>query len=161
MGRGKNRSAADTPTTAGQRPHRSSSIVRAAATRTAANDMNERHDDKAEKFMLAANHWFRYHVLVYLLGNGTLWLINEFTSERWWAFWPLFFWSLFLALHFFLIRSIHADDNWAQRRALALRAKSYDVDHIRAIVHSYRDHTMPGRHDLNPPAEADGENKSE
>lgn len=115
--------------------------------------MNESSDDLAARFFLLANRWFRYHVVIYLVGNGLLYLANRATSEAWWAFWPLFFWSLLLACHFFLIRSVRADNAWAQERALRLRAKSYDIDHIRAIEQSFRSGTMPGRHDLNPSGE--------
>jgi len=113
--------------------------------------MNETTDNRAERFFLLANRWLRYHVLGYLAGNGLLYLINKATSETWWAFWPLFAWSLLLACHFFLVRSVRPDDAWAQDRALRLRAKSYDIDHIRAIEHSFHTGTMPGRHDLNAP----------
>lgn len=113
-----------------------------------------------ERLLLLANRWFRYHVVAYLVGNGLLSVVNKLTAEHWWAFWPLFFWSLLLACHFFLIRSIHADDTWASERALRLRAKSYDVDHIRSIERSYQDGSMPGRHDLNaPPAAGDDASK--
>lgn len=115
--------------------------------------MNEGRDEFLGRMVLLANRWFRYHVVAYLLGNGLLWAANRLTSEVWWAFWPLFFWSLLLAFHFFLIRSFRADDAWADERAERLRGRAYDSDHIRRIEHSYRDHTMPGAHDLNPPDE--------
>ena len=115
--------------------------------------IEDARDDRAERFFLLANQWFRYHVFGYVLGNGLLYLINKATSEAWWAFWPLFAWSLLLACHYFLIRSVRADNAWAQDRALRLRAKSYDIDHIRAIEHSFQTRTMPGRHDLNWAAE--------
>lgn len=119
--------------------------------------MGETRDDRAERFFLLANRWFRYHVVAYLAGNGLLYLINRATSESWWAFWPLFAWSILLACHFFFIRSVRADDTWAEERAARLRAKSYDIDHIRAIERSFRSGTMPGRHDLNlPPEKRDG-----
>lgn len=115
--------------------------------------MNGTDDGWAERFFLLANRWFRYHVVLYLVGNGILYLINRATSEAWWAFWPLFAWSVLLACHFFFIRSVRADDAWAQARSLRLRAKSYDIDHILSIEQSYRTGTMPGRHDLTPPEE--------
>ena len=93
--------------------------------------------------------WFRYHAMAYVAGNGLLILLNAATSDRWWAFWPFFFWSLFFACHFFLVKSMRADDDWAENRAMRLRSKSYDVDHIRAIERSYTTGTMPGQHDLN------------
>ena len=93
--------------------------------------------------------WFRYHAIAYVAGIGLLFFLNAMTSDRWWAFWPFFFGSLLLACHFFLVKSMRADAGWAENRAMRLRSKSYDVDHIRAIERSYTTGTMPGQHDLN------------
>ena len=115
--------------------------------------MTTSENGRTERLVLLVNRWFRYHVVAYLAGNALLYGLNKLTSDYIWSFWPFFFWSLLLACHFFLVRSIRADDRWAEERALQLRAKSYDVDHIRSIERSYRDGTMPGRHDLNLPPE--------
>jgi len=101
------------------------------------------------RIVLLATRWFRYHVVAFVLGNLALWGLNRLTSETWWAFWPLFAWSLLLALHYFLLRGFHADEGWVEARVRRLRAKSYDHDHIRRIEASYRNGTMPGAHDLN------------
>ena len=93
--------------------------------------------------------WFRYHAIAYVAGNGLLFFINAMFSDHWWSFWPFFFWSLLFACHFFLVKSMGADDDWAENRAMRLRGKSYDVGHIREIERSYNTGTMPGRHDLN------------
>jgi hypothetical protein len=115
--------------------------------------MHECRYELLGRVVLLANRWSRYHVAAYLLGNGLLWAVNRLTSDVWWAFWPLFVWSLLLASHFFLIRGFRADDAWADKRAERLLGRAYDSDHIRRIERSYRDHSMPGAHDLNPPDE--------
>ena len=77
-------------------------------------------------------------------------------GEGWWSFWPMFAWSLIFAFHFFLVRAMRADDGWADDRAMRLRSKSYDIDHILRIEESFKAGTMPGRHDLDLPGEDAG-----
>jgi hypothetical protein len=47
-----------------------------------------------------------------------------FAENRWWALCPLFFWSIVLAFHFFLIRSHGPDDDWGHARAMREQARS-------------------------------------
>jgi len=97
---------------------------------------------------------FRRHALLFMAGVGVLFLANMLVGNGWWSFWPVFFWSLVFACHFFFYRAMHTDDDWADDRAMRLKSKSYDIDHIQRIEASFKSGTMPGRHDLGPSTEA-------
>ncbi len=97
--------------------------------------------------------WFRYHAFAFAGGIGLLLVANLAIEGGWWSFWPMFAWSLVFAFHFFLVRALRADDAWADDRAMRLRSKSYDIDHIQRIEASFKAGTMPGWRDLDSPAE--------
>jgi hypothetical protein len=91
----------------------------------------------------------RIHILVYVLANGGLIALDLLTpGERWfywplmapgerWFYWPLMAWGAVLGGHYFFVKSVSAEEEWADQRAMRLHDKSYDVGHIDAIVDGY------------------------
>lgn len=53
------------------------------------------------------------------------------------VFWILAGWAVPLAVHFFYVKSVGVNDEWADERAKDLRLKSYDYGHIKQIQESY------------------------
>ena len=116
------------------------------------------HDDETETIAPLPSRLqrsLRYHLGIFVVGVATFGLADFFMTGMQWAFWPIFFWSLALAFHYFLAKSLNVDDGWAESRAMRLRYKAYDIDHIRRIERSYQAGEMPGQHDLDQgPGEA-------
>ncbi len=79
----------------------------------------------------------RFHIIAYVLVNGGLIAFDLMTSGSHWFYWPLMVWGAVLGVHFLFVRSLSADEEWADRRAMRLHDKSYDVGHIDAIVDGY------------------------
>ena len=48
-------------------------------------------------------------------------------------FWPLLIWYLLFSLHFLLVRTLSANDDWADERADKLRRHAYDFQHVKDI----------------------------
>ena len=48
-------------------------------------------------------------------------------------FWPLVIWYVVFSLHFLLVRSLGANDEWADDRADKLRRHAYDFQHVKDI----------------------------
>ncbi|MDA1098871.1 MAG: hypothetical protein O2967_07780 [Proteobacteria bacterium] len=48
-------------------------------------------------------------------------------------FWPLVIWYVVFSLHFLLVRSLSASDDWADDRADKLRRYAYDFQHVKDI----------------------------
>ena len=48
-------------------------------------------------------------------------------------FWPLLIWYLIFSLHFLLVRTLSANDDWADERADKLRRHAYDFQHVKDI----------------------------
>jgi hypothetical protein len=46
-------------------------------------------------------------------------------------------WGAVLGVHYLFVRSLSADEEWADRRAMRLHDQSYDVRHVDAIVEGY------------------------
>ena len=76
---------------------------------------------------------FRLHALLYILSSAAL-LGTEFLfGTDWPLFWPLFVWSLLVAIHYFIAGAFDIDEDWANDKILELKGRSYDFDHIRNI----------------------------
>ena len=75
------------------------------------------------EILLTAKRWLPYHVAAYLGGNIILISLNAAFAERWWSLWVLFFWSIVLAYHFFLVRGHKPDDDWVWARAMRQQYK--------------------------------------
>jgi uncharacterized membrane protein len=48
-------------------------------------------------------------------------------------FWPLLAWFFIAAIHFFIVKSMEVDDEWADAKADKLRRDAYDFQHVREI----------------------------
>ncbi|HJM91297.1 MAG: hypothetical protein QGG28_19730 [Alphaproteobacteria bacterium] len=48
-------------------------------------------------------------------------------------FWPLLIWYIVFSLHFLLVRSLTANDDWADERAGKVRRHAYDFAHVKDI----------------------------
>lgn len=48
-------------------------------------------------------------------------------------FWPLLIWYVVFSLHFLLVRSLTANEKWADDRADKLRRHAYDFQHVKDI----------------------------
>jgi hypothetical protein len=76
---------------------------------------------------------FRLHALLFILSSAAL-LGSEFLfGADWPLFWPLFVWSLLVAIHYFIAGAFDIGEDWANDKILELKGRSYDFDHIRNI----------------------------
>ena len=73
-------------------------------------------DEPPSEMLRVAKRWLRYHAPAYLVGNALLIGLNVALAGRWWSLWLLFFWSIALAYHFFLVRGHSPDDDWVWAR---------------------------------------------
>jgi hypothetical protein len=65
---------------------------------------------------------------------GTLIVCLRVTWMPWMPlFWPLVIWYVVFSLHFLLVRSLTANDEWADERADKLRRHAYDFQHVKDI----------------------------
>ena len=48
-------------------------------------------------------------------------------------FWPLLIWYFVFSFHFLLVRSLTANDAWADERADKIRRHAYDFQHVKDI----------------------------
>jgi len=81
----------------------------------------------------SARRRFRRHFAAYLVVNLALTAANIVGGAPWWAFWPLAVWSLPLLVHYLFYKTSTIDDAWVDERIEDLRAKSYDLSHIKDI----------------------------
>lgn len=78
----------------------------------------------------------RLHLTAFVAVNTLLTLFNLMQGPPWWAVWPLMGWGVLLLVHILSHRAGMIDDAWAEQRALDIRAKSYDNNHIEEIRRS-------------------------
>lgn len=80
-----------------------------------------------------AQFGFRRHVAAYALSTLVLVTLEFLTVGNWWLFWPMLLWGVVLAIHYFIVGALDADDEWATDRVLDLQTSSCDFDHIGSI----------------------------
>ena len=70
-----------------------------------------------------------------LFGSCTVLLLGAraFIGPEVPLFWPLLIWYIVFSLHFLLVRSLTADDEWADERADKVRRHAYDFAHVKDI----------------------------
>jgi hypothetical protein len=78
-----------------------------------------------------------WHRSVLIVGLAALLLLTWLITASGWLFWVCLSWGMIFAIHYFLVKSINVDEDWADDRAYDLREKSYDLRHIRDIRRSY------------------------
>ena len=81
----------------------------------------------AHRFLLGR---FRTHLRLYVVVCGALTLVNLFTGDGWWSFTPVCGWGSLLAVHYFYVRAVNANDDWVHDRTEDLKVRSYDLGHI-------------------------------
>ncbi|NQV60462.1 MAG: hypothetical protein HQ502_12385 [Alphaproteobacteria bacterium] len=65
---------------------------------------------------------------------GALIIALRLTWAPWMPlFWPLLIWYLTFSFHFLLVRSLTANDDWADDRADKIRRNAYDFQHVKDI----------------------------
>ena len=73
------------------------------------------------------------HGLLFLF-VAALMIGGRYTVAPWMPiFWPLLIWYLLFSLHFLLVRTLSANDDWADERADKLRRHAYDFQHVKDI----------------------------
>ena len=112
----------------------------------------------AKHGLLASEPLWRKHAIAFVVVNAALIAADRWLPGTWWSFWVLFVWGVLLAVHFFFMRSVHVDEDWADERAENLRIRSYDVSHIEDIGSriEHRDASVsPGAHQRRPSPPSD------
>lgn len=84
-----------------------------------------------------------HHIFLFAAVNTGLVIADLLLPGRPWFFYPLLFWGTALAVHFFLVKALHVDPDWAERRSARLREASYDRKHIDQIAAAPRETTPP------------------
>ena len=72
---------------------------------------------------------FPKHLLLYT-SLTLLMLIAELFGGDWWYFWPMMLWGALLSIHYFIASTLAIDEDWAAEKAIDVRTRSYDFDHI-------------------------------
>ena len=73
--------------------------------------------------------YFPRHIILYILVTIAL-LAAELVGGNWWHFWPMMSWGILLAIHYFIASTLAIDENWVGEKAVDVRTRSYDFDHI-------------------------------
>jgi hypothetical protein len=74
-----------------------------------------------------------HHGFLFLV-VGTLIVVLRVTLLPWIPlFWPLVIWYVIFSFHFLLVRSLSANNEWADDRADKLRRHAYDFQHVKDI----------------------------
>ncbi len=78
---------------------------------------------------------FRFvgHLMVFAAVGLALLLAEFLLDASWHLFWPLFAWSVLLAIHYFVASAFDADDAWVEERIMDVQTRAYDFDHIKNI----------------------------
>lgn len=79
---------------------------------------------------------FRFvgHLMVFAAVGLALLLAEFLLGASWRLFWPLFAWSVLLAIHYFVASAFDPPhEHWVEDRVMDLQTRSYDFDHIKNI----------------------------
>ena len=80
----------------------------------------------------------RRHLIAYGCASVVFFVADYFMAGASWFYWPVMAWGAVVGVHWLYCKSIDVDDDWAERRTINIRLKSYDLGHIAAIDESYR-----------------------
>ena len=78
--------------------------------------------------------WLTRHGVIFAAVNTGLLAADLMLPGRPFFFYVLLFWGAGLAAHVFLVKALHVDPGWAERRAERLRDSSYDRRHMGQIA---------------------------
>ena len=113
------------------------------------NDVPAASDETAERDRAVRR--LRRHILAYAAVTGALFLIDLLTPGSWWFLWPTFGWGVAVAAHWLYVKSVHIDDDWAQRRTEDIRLQAHDLGHIEDIEKRYEQAAARRRPGAGPP----------
>ncbi len=74
-----------------------------------------------------------HHGLLFFVCGALIVLARIFWLPWMPVFWPLLVWYVLFSLHFLLVRSLTANDEWADERADKIRRQAYDFQHVKDI----------------------------
>jgi hypothetical protein len=72
----------------------------------------------------------RHHLIMYGFASVVFFVADSFMPGALWFHWPVMTWGAIAGAHLLYCKSVNVDEAWAERRALDLRLKSYDLGHI-------------------------------
>ncbi len=98
---------------------------------------------------------FRPHLCAFLAVFTLTLVLNLGFGAGLPLFWPLAAWSVALAVHFFIASAHDVNERWVDDRAMEVRMRSYDFDHIRDI----KERAANRENSLTHPLERDREKK--
>jgi hypothetical protein len=75
---------------------------------------------------------------MYGFASVVFFVADSFMPGALWFHWPVMTWGAIAGAHLLYCKSVNVDEAWAERRALDLRLKSYDLGHILDIDKSHR-----------------------
>jgi hypothetical protein len=82
---------------------------------------------------------FRRHAWAYAAAVVVLSIVNWFTGDPWWSFWPLAAWGPVLAGHYLFYKTRTVNAEWVEERTADVHSKSYDAGHIDRIAADQKD----------------------
>lgn len=113
--------------------------------------MNEERPPSGRR--LPRRYHFRAHFWSFVAVNGLVLLAELASGYDLWTFWPVFVWTVALAVHYFIAGAHDLDEAWVEDRVFDLKSRSYDFEHIRDIESRIRGHD----HSVTPHTERDDE----
>ncbi len=82
-----------------------------------------------ERNYIPGRLYFPHHISLYLLVTVVS-IAAELIGVNWLHFWPMMAWSIVLAVHYFIASTLAIDETWVSEKAVDVRTRSYDFDHI-------------------------------
>ena len=80
----------------------------------------------------------RHHLVAYGCASLAFFVADSFMAGAQWFHWPVMAWGAVVGVHVLYRKCVNVDEDWAERRAIDVRLKSYDLGHITAIDDHYR-----------------------
>ena len=93
---------------------------------------------KTDSGTLKRSRALQLHLIVYGCASVVFFIADQVMTGAQWFHWPVMAWGVVAGIHLLYCKSIDVDQDWAERRAIDVRLKSYDLGHISAIDESFR-----------------------
>lgn len=94
----------------------------------------------------------RLHLIVYGCASIAFFIADSLMAGAPWFHWPVMAWGAVAGVHVLYCKSVDVDEDWAERRAIDIKLKSYDLGHIAAIEEAYKKE-HPRDHSTGPPGQ--------